>query len=694
MQVELPAVKLTNYGPFVGKHEIDFPPKGFVLIKGLVTETGGGSGSGKSFFIKSIPFLFGGCPDSHNEIQSWYTEEPPEVEIPILVNGNIINIKRKKGLTVFGNNYQEPIKGGAAENELDKIFGLDKKSRAMVTYRGQKESGLFLSLADDKKKTFLSSLLGLSLYDNVSKEAQEKIPNLELEKENALGSLRFIQKEHNEVQAALIVAEEELNKLPKSSEENISKAENKVKEIQKAYEEVVNSLSREKDQKQEVIRQKTQEINKKIIILTQKVDPPEITIIRRQIEELRFKSKELEAIFNSDVIKYHEKKNTYQKELSSLVMQLQGRQQLEFKIKVLKKEKEELLKLSCPECKRQWIGTDQELKLKEKQELIEKYNKAIESYKDIEKTLDEYKIALAKLEEPIKPIEIDQINYKIQEFVIKGKKIIEVEEAKRQAQVYNLRQEEKALHLELNTKSSEEKKIGAKYTELQHQLNVANFSLDQLRRDQLIYKQASSVVAERKRNLDNLKEKLKEREAAFEQTESKWKLEKDLVALCGKTGFLGAIVEEVLAEISSITNDILSKVANVRHITIDFETEKESITTGNVVARIVPVVYCNGRRVSFNSGISGGMQAAVELAVDLGVAEVVSRRRNSFPGWLILDETFHGLGPTEKATCLEMLQDYAKNRLVLVIDHDTEFQGLFDKVITIEMTGGQSRIVV
>jgi DNA repair exonuclease SbcCD ATPase subunit len=151
-------------------------------------------------------------------------------------------------------------------------------------------------------------------------------------------------------------------------------------------------------------------------------------------------------------------------------------------------------------------------------------------------------------------------------------------------------------------------------------------------------------------------------------------------------------VEEILIEIAAIANDILSQVANVRHLSIAFETEREAVTTGNTVAKITPVIYSRGRKVSLSSGVSGGMRTSIELATDLAVGQVISRRRGSFPGFMILDEAFDGLGGAAKESCLEMLKTCANDRLILVVDHDAQFQGLFDQTITVNMVDGRSTL--
>jgi len=71
---KLKTLKLKNFGPFEGSHTLEFSDSGLDLIKGNVLETGGGSGAGKSYLLKAVSYLFGGCTDPSTEIQSWFTE--------------------------------------------------------------------------------------------------------------------------------------------------------------------------------------------------------------------------------------------------------------------------------------------------------------------------------------------------------------------------------------------------------------------------------------------------------------------------------------------------------------------------------------------------------------------------------------------------------------------------------------------
>ena len=167
--------------------------------------------------------------------------------------------------------------------------------------------------------------------------------------------------------------------------------------------------------------------------------------------------------------------------------------------------------------------------------------------------------------------------------------------------------------------------------------------------------------------------------------------EKDFQAMVGREGFLGAIFDEVLAEVAEETNAIMARVPNISEVTLAFRSE--SLTAkGKPVRAITPVVTIRGHEAPMKSGCSGGMLGAVYLAADLAVIDVVSRRLGVSPGWLVLDEVFEGLGPVEKEGYLEVLQVYAQKKLVLVVDHTTETKEYFRSHIDLVFQGGYTHI--
>ena len=161
--------------------------------------------------------------------------------------------------------------------------------------------------------------------------------------------------------------------------------------------------------------------------------------------------------------------------------------------------------------------------------------------------------------------------------------------------------------------------------------------------------------------------------------------EKDFVSMMGREGFLGVIFDDVLREIADETNERLSQMANVGSVRIGFQTEG--------VKKITPVVNIAGNVARLKTGPSGGMFASIEQVVDVAVMAVIGRRAGKMPGWLCLDEIFHGQGPKTLETAMDFLKVFAQDRLVLVIDHTTEFQEAFSQTINIENENGISKVL-
>ena len=164
--------------------------------------------------------------------------------------------------------------------------------------------------------------------------------------------------------------------------------------------------------------------------------------------------------------------------------------------------------------------------------------------------------------------------------------------------------------------------------------------------------------------------------------------EQDFAQLVGPKGFLGSIFDEILVEIEEEANKAIGLVPNTSGVTISFPSEGET-KSGTVRTAITPAITVQGAPTS-TSSLSGGMETVVELAVDLAVNEVVSRRAGTLPAWLILDESFTGLGATEKEAIMEILARYAADKLVLVVDHGSEFQELFTQTIVVSHSEGRS----
>lgn len=156
--------------------------------------------------------------------------------------------------------------------------------------------------------------------------------------------------------------------------------------------------------------------------------------------------------------------------------------------------------------------------------------------------------------------------------------------------------------------------------------------------------------------------------------------------------FVGRFFDELLVEVADETNAILADVPNVQNCVISFRSEVTN-KDGEVSRRaIVPVLAVGGHEIGLgdDDGASGGMVSSIHLAVDLGALQVLERRLGKKLGWLVMDEPFEGLDPACRQACMEILRQQSRDRLVLLVDHFSESEGLTDRTIQVTGEGGRS----
>lgn len=665
---------------------VTLPESGLVLVRGLNKDTGDSSASGKSSFVLAISHLFGGCKYPGTTLQSWHSEDPYLVGAVIATAEGDWTIERSKGLKVVSPDGTT-IKGKAAESELDKIFGMDSWLRSMATYRGQKQDGLFLSMPDQDKKEFFTKALRLNRYEKVAADAAEAAKELKdkfLFADGQLSLARSLVEQTKEVFDTLPPAEE-------ADEGNLDELRAAVAGAEKNRDLAITAAE---EAASKILKAGAKEAEK--ILADSNIsfgeDTPEV---KEALLELPKVNERLNKAIQHDIKKrqeLEETKSNLKLRLYQATKEAEKKTALESTLKKLQDQKQHLLEQICPTCEQSWVTTSA-------QKQLEKVNASIlETETQISKAVAaaeeaEQRSAEIKSFPPFTPHPFEQ---RLKERLEVLNAIVgEVRQNQlKQAAAHSAQAQSRARAVRAE---AEIQATTAKQTHLKvaYALKQEIDNLNQIIRFNESRVAAAKALAEnRKRAEQAYSSAVKRLDAAHQKyvdIKKQIDCELDLNLMVGRTGFLGVIFDDVLAEVAAATNEVSSRVANVRHVTFSFDSEKES-QSGSIQRRIIPVVTIDGRSVDFDAGLSGGMQSAIKLAVDLGVGEVVAKRRGSYPGWLVLDESFDGLGRASKESCLEMLQAYAGDRLVLVIDHSSEFQGLFQQVITITSSNGRSTI--
>lgn len=717
MKTKLKSLKFRGLRSFAKEAEVNFPDSGMVLVRGKNLDTNGSSGSGKSSFLMALAYAFDYSPFPASSLQSWLTEEKMFVEVGLETSHGEALLRRgdKSHLTLNGSKTSGSVK--AIAEKTTETIGLSPDMLAALTYRAQKKPGLFLSKTDSEKKEFLSQLLGLNKIEEAVDAAQEKIKNLDVDIKVQEASLNTESAKSDSIRATiskvsplvdLTEVEAKWLSAKNVADRIFQHLQQSQLELKSREQALVERLNAEKLS----FEPKIQEIGKKLLAI--KSEKPVFQKDMSEVNKLNQLLGQCEGHIQTVKSRQEEKHQQIKLESERLTKEIRIMSARIAELETLIAQKDSVLaqlkKLEqnlCPTCNQSWNSSrfefdrlslmmhqikqgEPELTFKKHEvEALEAMLAKNESKKVPSDKLDKLLVVKEKLrmqiqeeENKLKLLEQDFLNnWKLQ--ILEAQNELSEQQGLAAAHLAKvnelgsnslseLRNDIQQQVSAFSVESSKEKK-------LHEELNQARLQNDKISQQQ---KAANDALEASEQAISSLKEKL-------DSLKSQRAAEQDFVELCGREGFLGNIFDEVLSEISEEVNRIMAMVPNVSHMSFAFKSESFT-QKGTVKKNIVPVIFANGREVPLASGCSGGQQTSIELAVDLAVAEVVSRRTGAVPSWLILDECFEGLGTAEKEGCLEILQGYAKDRLVLVVDHASEFKEMFSQFIDIEFKNGES----
>lgn len=689
-RVYLTRLRGQNFRSLRAPFDLRLPHSGMTLIKGLNLDTGGSSGSGKSSLMLAISYLFGGCPFPGTELGSWGCDEPAKVIGTIETPDGEYEVTRQKGLSVKSPKRKEPFKGREAEAELDRIFGMDEKLRALVTYRGQGQPGLFLSMSDERKKEFLGLLVGLARYEEIAeaageaaKEALIQVSTLRELTASARGQLEGYKARLDDL---------EVGEDPAALESELESAKLVRDTVQKEHRLATDRLRDIRDANQRVFRDKIRDIQARRDQAADAMAIPGLAEIDRQVRALSNEAEGLRDADEAAARAVEMRRGSIKAQGVTAVAKIKAGDRAKGELAGVESELTRLRASECPTCERIWEGPEIQGTIAKLQKRADSLTQEVADGEAAAVEARSLKLVLADLKDTPENPRRREVQSEIEacrkqsvkltnEFHANRKTALaaidaEIEREKRAFEETPRPAEAEAAHAVMALETT----FGAaseRMSELQDRLGRARTN--------------AGVREERRRMLAQARVRFAEAQERLSEAEKLYAAEADLAALVGRKGFLGLIFDDLLAEVASVTNDILSQVANVRHVSFDFEPEKES-KNGNAQRRITPVIRIAGDIRPLESGLSGGMRSAVTLAVDLAVRQVASQRIGFYPGWLVQDESFDGLDAISKESCFEMLATRAGDCLVLCVDHASQMQGLFSQIIEVRSEDGCSTI--
>jgi DNA repair exonuclease SbcCD ATPase subunit len=712
--VRLRRLVLTNFRSFKGRHVIDFPERGIVIVRGNNHDTRGDSGAGKTNILLAIAYAFGFCPYSQKDLQCWYDDEPMVVEVYMDTDeGEAVLVRGDKLALKVGD--EKAVKGSAkaVEARLDQLCGVNAKLREAVTYRDQVNPIRFLDMRDSDLKQFLVQVLRL---EGLEREIDVRTKTLTTLKEAVSQAQALAEAARAEVatrsqEVAPHVAED-TTKLEAAMAENRLELEaalefldvfkERVRLVENEIATVSNRALLEHKDEIHALQQNLKTIQFTPIV----TDEGPLRKIQEQLEQCR---RHMGAVAAADAVaraSFDRDTEALRARIRHLHNELAKAPSLLDDISRLQGEAEQLKTNICDRCHRVWEDAQRQFdnhvkEIDSKQSLLEQVcthrpeverlenevrarayapDPRLDKFKIVERSL-ESKIAAeaARLRGHEKVQELER-----QEKVSRAEALLAeaVSNAKADAQARVLQTSE---HL---AKVKEEVAVMQSHitdlrTRIQGQDKELSLALLRNQQGATRYAEASARVAVAEKKFQELQRRAVDADEMF-------KRESDYLDML--KGFRNKIFDEVLGEVGDEATDLVGLLPNAAHATVEFQSERTT-DAGTTRQEIKPVIYLHGHARPLRSSVSGGQLTSISLAIDLAVGRVISRRLGCNLNWVILDEAFNGHDMVTKTSCLELLRAYAEDRLVIVIDHASEFKELVAQVITVEYKDKLSRVV-
>ncbi len=716
-EVTLKQLQVEGFGPFVEPATLTLPRRGTVLLRGKNLDTGGGSGTGKTYLLNAIDMALGYASVPATELQSWFTDKPLRVQLQLGIGpDDAITISRGQKAELQLETGDKVHGKVGIDAKLQQRLGVSPKILEVLTSRKQRsQGGNFLSLGNSEKQAFLALVLDLARYETAVALSEKKSTALGLEVAAAgervlrtRAQLEFLQQRQpqprpREPVEALLLDQDLVQR--QLAAEVVAREEACAR-----WGELEKAKVAWRTQVDTTYRQGKGELERKLHDVELAYPDPVYSdgaVVEAKVILVQAQSfiAAAEAEYAETRRKYQQQQQQQRQRWQQLQRALGQEPALVAEIRTLTERVEKLRLHYCPTCSRVWTSAEAEALVKTYENDIAQKQEQLSQNRGFRPEVEALELALAAPPPVIDPkVEslravIAEQQRLLQEDRNRHQTLVNDVRAQRLQRTAALQQEQRELHsgwAALVWHREGEYKLAC------DAVAVADAAVAKLQERQRLNAQAiafetkeeARFQAEAKAHAEALagaEATLAEATAQLEPLQQQQAAELDFQVLLGREGFLGRIFDETLQDIAAETNSILETIPNTASVELGFVSERET-KSGTVQKTIATTLSVGGHPAQFRSGLSGGMQAVVELAVDLALRTVVCRRLGLQPGWLILDEPFDGLGEVEKGAAMEVIDRYGQESLVLVVDHGTETKALFHRVVDIEHRGGISVI--
>lgn len=678
--IKVKKLKIENLGRFVGSHEVNFENKSnLIQVDAENKNTGGSSGGGKSSLFLAIEYALGLNETPATVLQSRLTKDPLSVSIELDKDGQIYTITRSKsdGLSIVGSDVAMSGSTKEAEDLVDRILGVPRDLLRPMFHKRQGEGGFFLSKTPKQSYDFLMECLGM-------KSLETKIERVEAHLKKSEQDLITKSTEIPLLEASLSSAKELMGTIfpPKCdvSEEVLESLQGKIVEIKLS----LSSHAQEMHTRLEALGEVPTIVYKEDLKLILAKKEAEKLVVDCNQKLLDAQNVITHIVSTIQVDKNHIQ--IFEQGISSKV-------RLEEDLGSLKLQITEALKKICPTCKH--TLESEHLSNSVARPLIERAQKKkteLEAVQDMENRLPIISAAIVTNEKHL--TEACDNRAQLEK---------ELSAAKDNLAVCTKNHDgvkEKALEEFRNITNfinSEKKKISDQYSPLisglEDHLEAYNQSYYRSQASLRAHKDSVSRYEQQKASLE---EKIEANSKALGVAKSLTDaLNKEVllgkVSLKFLRSYANQLFQDSLAVVADTATKILSRIPNMSTATIAFDAYKET-KNGSIKEEVVAILSLDDEINIPVRSMSGGERAAIDLAVDLAVIDLVESRSGNCLDLFVLDEPFDGLDSICREMCLEVLKNHASDRKIILVDHSDQTKAMVQDVILVIREGQISRI--
>ena len=685
-----------------------------MILRGRNRDTRGDSGAGKTNVLLALAYAFGFCPIKASALRCWNATEPMAVEVHLATEeGEAVLTRGDKGLTltVAGKRYKGGVK--AVEAQLDRLCGVEAGLRGVLTYRSQRKTKRFLDLnktpaeRDAAMKAFLVQVLRLEVLEKEWDRAVKALKPLEDEGLVALaylraaeGALEAAQKDQalaftpepiESLEAAVArsgrLVEELLARLVVAGARRVQLTQEAAQAAEAANAQVDNAVAILEAQKALAEHALVGWTPDRSALLKLGEQADKCKELLRGVEEA---DRTAQAAYDAETGRMRCRCNVWREAAGH-------RMAIDERLAVLRLDAEALKADVCQTCKRTWDQAQARYQetlaaIAEEEKLAAFFNITPEEVEELEvqikarrfqpdTRIERLKAVYARLREQMAT----------EEERARAAGDLKKAEAAQQVAVVQAKidalaaQRVQPISPEIVENNAEIQRLTTAYgeTQLAHSEHKSALALAAQRNAAGL---AGLATAEQRRRAAEAQHA--EAKAKHAELQRQWKQEADYADML--KGFRAKIFDEVLEAIGQRATAIVGTLPNAAHVSVEFKSERLT-GTGTVQDRITPVTYFHGEPRDLEESANGGALTSIELAVDLAVAQTVSDRLGCNLNWIVLDEAFNGHDAITKLACLEMLQAYAADKLVVIVDHNSEFKEMFAQTVTVELENNLSR---